>query len=260
VKNRTEARKEFERQSDPNYRKSQKRNDFLKYKERKSEELRKAGVGEDEKYVVAVSQYAPPQLSRHGADGIVIPPCACRYLLQSAEQNQQKKAKLDAKRANKAAFGWDVFNQDTLYRAFEKRQKKLPQHRPKDDGSFEELLGPGQAPKPKKEQLVRMINELKERDEARKKFSRRRAFNEDATVSLVLQVAFAMLPKCQLIVSFRWSAVVMLGGLHQPAQRCIQQKDQPCFRQVHNRNSPELGTRHCLVITLLSVCMGLLNY
>ena len=160
VKNRTEARKEFERNTDPNFVKSQKRQEWLKFKQEKKDELRKHGVADDQ-----------------------------TYLVETAERNEAKKAKLDAKRANKAAFGWDVFNQDTLYRAYEKRLKKLPQNRSADDddGSFDEVIVPGQAPKPTREALSRMVRELKDRDEARAKFSRRRAFNEDATVDYINQ-------------------------------------------------------------------------
>lgn len=108
-------------------------------------------------------------------------------MVEPAERNEAKKARLDAKIANKAAFGWDVFNQDTIFRAHEKRTQKLPQNRPKDadDGTFDEVLVPGLAPQPSKAELARMVRELKSRDEARKKFSRRRAFNEDATVDYI---------------------------------------------------------------------------
>jgi hypothetical protein len=71
---------------------------------------------------------------------------------------------------------------------YEKRTKKLPQNRPKsaDDGTFDEVLAPGTAShEPSKADVQRMVRELEQRAEARDKFSRRRAFNEDATVDYI---------------------------------------------------------------------------
>ena len=48
VKNRKEARKEFERNTDPNYKKSQKQKEWQNYKQQKREDLKKSGVAEED--------------------------------------------------------------------------------------------------------------------------------------------------------------------------------------------------------------------
>lgn len=51
--------------------------------------------------------------------------CACQnYLLADVAEIKGKKASKKEKR--KAAFGWDVFNQDSLYKGYKKRLVSLP--------------------------------------------------------------------------------------------------------------------------------------
>ena len=49
------------------------------------------------------------------------------YLFETAEQAQRKQENAKKKEKNKAAFGWDVFNQDSLFKGYKKRLSKLPQ-------------------------------------------------------------------------------------------------------------------------------------
>lgn len=44
----------------------------------------------------------------------------------NAYLKQGSKKKRDDKSSRKETFGWDVFNQDSLYRAYEKRVTKIP--------------------------------------------------------------------------------------------------------------------------------------
>eukprot|EP00033_Pygsuia_biforma_P000506 GCRY01000595.1.p1 GENE.GCRY01000595.1~~GCRY01000595.1.p1 ORF type:complete len:225 (+),score=60.66 GCRY01000595.1:326-1000(+) len=107
----------------------------------------------------------------------------------------------ERKKKNPAPSGVEVFNQDTLYTAYEKRLQHLPALRNDDDAevpankaqkdSQEDLsfdkdsLAWGNAHKPKEAAVNRMIDELKEREEKRKTFSRRRVHYADADVSSI---------------------------------------------------------------------------
>ena len=95
-----------------------------------------------------------------------------KYLFETAiyaEKHASKKKKRADK--DKETYGWDVFNTDSLYRAYEKRVKKVPK-----DGSK-------QLSKEAREDL--MAQEVEERIEKRNQFSRRRAFNEDKDVTSI---------------------------------------------------------------------------
>jgi hypothetical protein len=50
------------------------------------------------------------------------------YLFETMEMAHGKYDRKAKKDKNTAAFGWDVFNQDTLYKAYEKRLAHLPTH------------------------------------------------------------------------------------------------------------------------------------
>ena len=48
------------------------------------------------------------------------------YLHESAEFSENRNAK-KRKKSNDESFGWNVFNEDTLYRAYDKRCKQIKQ-------------------------------------------------------------------------------------------------------------------------------------
>ena len=48
------------------------------------------------------------------------------YLFETAESAQRKEEQQRKKEKGRAAFGWDVFNQDSLFKAYKKRLAKLP--------------------------------------------------------------------------------------------------------------------------------------
>lgn len=71
-------------------------------------------------------------------------------------------------------YGWEVFNSNSLYRAYEKRVKKIPQ----PGSELDKALS-------KEDRVDLMAKEVEIRIEARNKFSRRRAFNADKDVSSI---------------------------------------------------------------------------
>eukprot|EP00622_Pseudochattonella_farcimen_P006311 FR742098.1.p1 GENE.FR742098.1~~FR742098.1.p1 ORF type:complete len:168 (+),score=33.96 FR742098.1:40-504(+) len=100
------------------------------------------------------------------------------YLFETAETAESKYARRDKKENGKAAFGWDVFNQDTLYKAYEKRLANLPKQKVMAATASDELsedqhsYGQGVVDDPGA--VDRMVTELQEKQEKNKKFGRRR--------------------------------------------------------------------------------------
>lgn len=47
-------------------------------------------------------------------------------MFETAESAQRKMEQARKKEKGRAAFGWDVFNQDALFKAYKKRLGKLP--------------------------------------------------------------------------------------------------------------------------------------
>jgi len=106
------------------------------------------------------------------------------HLYESAMYAKQRDSK---KRKRKdGAFGWDVFNQDTLYRAYEKRLKKI-KHTGEVKNPTELVDGQKLAidHKPSEDAKQDMINELKQTIERRGKFKRRRRFYENENVTWI---------------------------------------------------------------------------
>eukprot|EP00624_Nannochloropsis_granulata_P005927 evm.model.NODE_42115_length_10595_cov_24.965267.1 len=117
------------------------------------------------------------------------------YLFETAEAAGKKMAAAARKEKGKAAFGWDVFNQDALYKAYKKRLAKLPSEGGegkeggggggKVRGEEPDPLAYGTAGRGNEEGLERLAEELGEREKARKNFSRRRAEYEGADVTSI---------------------------------------------------------------------------
>jgi hypothetical protein len=113
------------------------------------------------------------------------------YLFETAEAAGKKMAAAARKEKGQAAFGWDVFNQDALYKAYKKRLAKLPSEGgggeggKKERGEEPDPLAYGTAGRGDEEGLERLAEELGEREKARKNFSRRRADYEGADVTSI---------------------------------------------------------------------------
>ena len=102
------------------------------------------------------------------------------YLMQSAESAEQGYKKQKKK---PSAFGWDAFNQKSLYNAYKKRASNVAVNLEEYEDAKashpesyrdSESLQYGVAPPVKEEALDRMVSELNERKQKRDEFSRRR--------------------------------------------------------------------------------------
>ncbi|KAJ8424872.1 hypothetical protein Cgig2_003159 [Carnegiea gigantea] len=100
-----------------------------------------------------------------------------------------KKSRQDLARLNQ-----QVFNQRTLYNAYKKRTKNVEvdleeySKMKEDDPEFyreASSLQYGKAPKISEDKVDRMVKELKDREEKRKSFSRRRRFHEEKDIDSI---------------------------------------------------------------------------
>jgi len=112
------------------------------------------------------------------------------YLLETAEDHQEKEKKKKKKARHQASFGWEVFNQDTIYKAHEKRYSELPTSH-SDATAIEHIrtgytdADYGSNDKVTEAGLDRMVAELKKREEKREKFSRRREIHDSEDVDYI---------------------------------------------------------------------------
>ncbi|KAL3687152.1 hypothetical protein R1sor_013461 [Riccia sorocarpa] len=113
------------------------------------------------------------------------------YMLDTQEQAEQKYEKWEKK---PAAFGWDVFNQKSLYNAYKKRSKNIPygmedynKAKEEDPEFFRDgsSLQYGKTPDIPEENVDRMVDELNSRSVQRKEFSRRRKFHEEKDIDSI---------------------------------------------------------------------------
>ena len=113
------------------------------------------------------------------------------YMLDTQDMAEAKYKKWEKE---PAPHGWDVFNQKTLYDAYKKRTKNIEvdmdaynRAKETDPEFYREAssLQYGKVSRVAEPNIDRMVNELKERDEKRKAFSRRRKFNEDKDVDSI---------------------------------------------------------------------------
>jgi len=108
------------------------------------------------------------------------------FMHETAEVVEYRQKKQGKKKA--APFGWDVFNQDTQYKAYTKRQTALPRTDPTtraEDSKDVNSLDYASNSKVNPESVDRMVAELKATKERRSKFSRRRPFHEDHDVDYI---------------------------------------------------------------------------
>ena len=113
------------------------------------------------------------------------------YMLDTQEMAETKYKKWDK---DPAPYGWDVFNQKTLYNAYKKRTKNIEidldeynQMKESDPEFYREAssLQYGKAPKASDDKIDRMVKELKDQEEKRKSFSRRRRFHEEKDIDSI---------------------------------------------------------------------------
>ena len=153
---------EKERLNDPTYEKRKLHQEYKIESNDKLEHLKKKGLSKDKKYLLETAL--------------------------KADSKTSKKKKINV-------FGWDVFNDDSLYRAYHKRTANLEninkQIAQEEKDSDRPKIEVQQSDKTKKQihdseaRKEAMAAELFQRDEKRKQFSRRRAHNKDADVDYI---------------------------------------------------------------------------
>ncbi|KAJ6845910.1 putative pre-mRNA-splicing factor syf2 [Iris pallida] len=113
------------------------------------------------------------------------------YMLDTQETAEAKYKKWEKE---PAPFGWDVFNQKTLYNAHKKRTKNIEcdmeaynKAKEADPEFYREAssLQYGKAVKIPEENIDRMVKELQDKDGKRKAFSRRRKFHEEKDIDSI---------------------------------------------------------------------------
>lgn len=98
------------------------------------------------------------------------------YLFETAIQAEKQLGGKKRKRnkESKEAYGWEVFNTDSLYRAYEKRVKKMPHLKTNAPESLTQEA-----------RVDFMAQETEQRIEKRNQFSRRRQHNADKDVTSI---------------------------------------------------------------------------
>lgn len=113
------------------------------------------------------------------------------FMLDTEEMAEAKYKKWEK---DPAPFGWDVFNQKTLYNAYKKRTKNVEidmeeynRMKEADPEFYREAssLQYGKAPKTSEDRIEKMVKELKDRDEKRNSFSRRRRFRDEKDIDSI---------------------------------------------------------------------------
>jgi len=111
------------------------------------------------------------------------------FLYESAEYAQNVR---ERKRRKTAPFGWNIFNDDSLYRAYHKRTAKLAANSGmvKDTKQLANVNALDYAQREDHDEVTEenidgMVKELKEQIAKRKSFQRRRTYYEDADVSYI---------------------------------------------------------------------------
>ncbi|XP_077222275.1 uncharacterized protein LOC143856103 [Tasmannia lanceolata] len=113
------------------------------------------------------------------------------YMLDTQEMAETKYKKWEKE---PAPFGWDVFNQKTLYNAYKKRTKNIQcdiedynKSKEADPEFYRDAssLQYGKTPKVSEDKIENMVKELTDRDEKRKAFSRRRRFHEEKDIDSI---------------------------------------------------------------------------
>lgn len=107
----------------------------------------------------------------------------------TAELSEKIESKKQKKENTHQPHGWEVFNTETLYNSHKKRVKNIPYSKEEYEHtkSIAEEKGPleyGQDNTPEVNKN-RMVKELQDKMEKRKKFSRRRMHNEDEDVTYI---------------------------------------------------------------------------
>eukprot|EP00897_Mesotaenium_endlicherianum_P006407 jgi/Mesen1/5795/ME000293S04953 len=113
------------------------------------------------------------------------------YMLDTQEQAEAKYKKRNKK---EAAFGWDIFNQKSLYNSYKNRTKSLTTNMEEYNKAKEadpefyrdsSSLQYGKQVDLPEENINRMVGELEDRQNKRRDFSRRRTFHDEKDIDSI---------------------------------------------------------------------------
>jgi len=101
---------------------------------------------------------------------------------------EQPAAKVESMKGNKKkthdTFGWDVFNEDSLFRAYKKRLKAMPHY---EDVYKQQMDNPNKEIGPNDERLNNLVEDIEKQEKKRAAFSRKRTFNDDEDITYINQ-------------------------------------------------------------------------
>ncbi|KAK8805653.1 hypothetical protein WA158_002309 [Blastocystis sp. Blastoise] len=154
---KNEVSEEFTRLETDDIEKKQKREEWYRQHQQKLKDLKAKGIDEEHSYLMES--------------------------VASAEKRESKKEQKEMNRINN--FGWNIFNQDALYRAYNKQVSKLPK-KSVSDLSTKDSLDYGDNSKIDPEKAEMVANYYKEKDEKSKEnFSKRKTFYNEEEVNYI---------------------------------------------------------------------------
>eukprot|EP00904_Undaria_pinnatifida_P005712 jgi/Undpi1/2270/HiC_scaffold_13.g05656.m1 len=145
--NKKAVKEEYNRLSDPGYAAKMRSKDREEAKKRWDNEMKERGLSKDEAFMVETAAAA-----------------------EIVSEHKNKKEK------HKAAFGWNVFNQDALFKGYKKRLEKLPKPKAGSEGArMEDTAEYGAKDDADAQGMQRVVDELMDKEKRKEAFSRRRS-------------------------------------------------------------------------------------
>ncbi|CAM9916693.1 unnamed protein product [Ascophyllum nodosum] len=144
--NKKAVKDEYDRLNDPGYAAKMRAKEREEAKKRWEAEMKERGLSKEEAFMMDTAA--------------------------AAEVMKEQKHKKDK---HKAAFGWNVFNQDALFKGYKKRLDKLPKAKLGSDATrMEDTAEYGAHANDGDEGMQRVVDELFEKEKRKEAFSRRR--------------------------------------------------------------------------------------
>lgn len=178
--NKTEVEEEYKRFTDPKYTKKQKQQIYDKLKEKEFQKKKKDEEDDEDDLDINTLDDLR-QLKTKGKNKKDV------NMNETAEWAEVKKDKAVQKEENLATFGWKAFTAETSYKAYDKRLKKLPQRSGGSNDELEQdLWNYGQVGTTvSKRGLEKLAQDMEEREEQRRKNSRKKLHIDSADVDYI---------------------------------------------------------------------------
>ncbi|CAM9569698.1 unnamed protein product [Laminaria digitata] len=155
--NKKAVKEEYNRLSDPGYAAKMRSKDREESKKRWDKEMKERGLSKDEAFMVETAAAA-----------------------EIVSEHKNKKEK------HKAAFGWNVFNQDALFKGYKKRLEKLPKPKAGSEGArMEDTAEYGAKDDADAKGMQRVVDELMDKEKRKEAFSRRRSEHGAADIDYI---------------------------------------------------------------------------